>query len=675
MNINLMKTFYISTIFLSLMTSFAWGLGLGGIKVKSAFTKKFVAVIPVSLQGDDGELNVEIGQATDYQLMQLARPEFIDWLLLTVEPDPAKPGGRLIVVTSPKPIYKPSFNLVIRASAGGGTVLENYFLAVDFRKSLVLDLPKPHEKEEHASIVKAETVLPEPEVAPPLKEEQPLPKPPPIAVAPVVTPKLPPIAVAPVVTPKLPPITVASVVTPKLTPVAVPEKVKTEPVVTAKAVEEKEPLVVVVKKQVETVEKPEFVEKPQKLLPKLKRIIPPSEEAEEVSPVNETALGGHEFLKLNPDVFKNRRVVQRGDTLYGIAKKLGASKKDRAAVVVAIYFENERAFINGNVNRLKSGAKLAYSRVNELAAGVTSFDARAFIERQFVQWKSRPRAPIRMENLVIERASFRDVLSFLENWKSHWMENNIKTLAGDYADDFRDRYGRGKTAFLKSRKSFNDRHPNIKLLFENISAARMGQAVAVSFTQSFNSDNYSSLGRKRLALKPSRGVLKITREDFSLKQGFSGKHAWVVHLASYRGKATIEANIKRLRSSGFTVFEAFALHPDGNKWYRLMAGRVSGREQAHLMASELKKAGEPYAAVLELPFALEVAVYDNHEESIELVKTLDENGFSPYLVETVETGGEVHYAVYVGAFATEEEAGIIRKTLSEQGMETRIAAP
>lgn len=648
----LMRIFHISTIFLFLLTSTTWGLGLGDIEVRSAFTKKFEAVIPVALQDDDGELDVEIGKGTDYQLMQLARPEFIDWLLLTVEPDPEEPGGRIIVITSPKPIYRPSFNLVIRASAGGGTVMENYLLAVDFRKSLVIDLPEPQEEEEEsAGVATGETVLP---------------RPPPVAVAPVVAPSI--------------------------APVAVPDKMDEEPVAVAEAVEEKEPFVVVVKK-VETVEKPKSVKKPQKPSPQPKRIVlPPKKvevskalevpkalEAPEVVQATEAGQkisGGSEFIKLNPDIFKNRRVVQSGDTLYGIARKLGASRKDRPAVVVAIYLENEHAFVNGNINRLISGAKLNYSRVNEFSASVTSFDARAFIERQFAQWKSRKRVPIRIENLAMNRIAFRDVLLFLENWKGHWAENNMKTLAGDYANNFRDRRGRNKTRFLNIRKRFNNQHPNIKLLFENIAATRMGKSVSVTFTQLFSSDNYSSMGRKRLALKPSFSGLKIMREEFTLlKQSSSGKHAWVVHLASYRGKATVKAHIGRLQSAGFTAFEAFALHPDGNKWYRLMVGRAGGREQARRLASELRKAGEPYTAVLELPFALEVAVYDDYEESLGALKTLSENGLSPYLLETVDAKGKARYAVYAGAFATDEEAETTREMLMKEGMETRITAP
>lgn len=681
-----MRIVHVSAIFLFLSTSAVWGLGLGDIEVRSAFTKKFEAVIPVALQNDDGALDVEIGKETDYRLMQLARPEFIDWLLLRVEPDPEKPGGKLIVVSSPKPIYRPSFNLVIRASAGGGTVMENYLLAVDFRKSLVLDLPELREEEESVGVATKEAV-----VTPRLV---------PVVVAPVVAPPLPPVVVAPVIPPpvvvsagtylpKLAPAVTAPVVTPSVAPIDVPEEpkeeLKEEPAASAKVTKVEEPILVVVKRA-EKVVKPESVKKPHKPLSGLKRIIPlpvpekveeipPAVKVAQVVPVAREIQDGHEFLKLNPDIFKNRRVVQSGDTLYGIARKLGASKKDRSAVAVAIYLENERAFINGNINRLKSGAKLVYSRVNELAADVTSFDARAFIERQFVQWKSRKRAPISIENPATERISFGSVLLFLENWKSHWMKNNMKALAGDYADSFRDRRGRNKAAFLKARKKFNDRHPNIKLLFENISATRMGQTVSVTFTQSFSSDNYSSMGRKQLALKPSRGELAITREEFSLKKGFSGKHAWVVHLASYRGKATVKAHIGRLQSAGFSAFEASALHPDGNKWYRLMVGRATDRQQARRLASELNNAGEPYTAVLELPFALEAAVKSDYDESLELVNTLGEKSFSPYMVETVETSGKTHYAVYVGAFATEETAGVIRETLMQEGIKTRVTAP
>ncbi|GMT43018.1 MAG: hypothetical protein IEMM0002_1429 [bacterium] len=668
----------------------ARGLGLGDIKVKSSFNKKFVAVIPIHMQEDEGSPLVIIGEDADYQLMELARPEFIDTIRLTIKPDPARTGEKLIEVTSTEPIHKPSFNLIIRASAGGGTILENYFLAVDFRKSLTLELPKSEEmKEEIVGTAKAKPV------SPTIEKTLPIPIPPVPAVALKKNLPAPPVqAVKKVVTPSPEPmvptvkkVEVLSVPIPKPKPVVVPAEViqaiqnpaePEPPVAAAKEVVieiKKEPPVVVVK-EVETVKKPEYVQKPLKTSPGRKTIIPAVKKVIQPAADVELVTHGNEFVKLDPDKSRNKRIVIKGDSMYGIARKLGVSKNNRPMAVVAIYLENESAFIEGNINRLKSGVRLTYNKVNELAGTITSFDARAFIERQFVQWKkSRKRAPIRIGNPVIRRVSSQDVLLFLGTWKRHWTENDIESMKSDYANNFRDRFGRNKTAFLKWKKRFNEKHPGINLLFENIDVARMGPTISVQFKQLFRSDNYSSTGIKRLELKPGANGLTIINETFFRQTLSIDKHPWVVHLASYRGKATTVMNIQRLQAGGFQVFEASAFHPDGNKWYRLMAGRLTSARQARRLAMELKKAGEPYAVVLELPFALEVTGQSGYDESRELVEKFLKDGFSPYLVETSQTGEEARRMVYMGAFTNKREAGFALEKLREKGIEAEVAAP
>jgi hypothetical protein len=641
------KTFADS--FLLLLTVFAvlpasaWPLGLGDIEVKSAFNKRFTAIIPVFLGEEEKDLTIEVGRPTDYELMQLPRPDFIDKLELAVAPNPDKPSEKIIFVSSPVPIDKPSFNLIIRASAGGGTVLENYFLAVDFRKSLTLELPKQEKIEEEVigqPEARAEEVLKKP----PVEKQAP---PPPVE--------------------KERPEAVAAVKEPE------PEPAKEEP----PAVAEK-PAMIVVEKPAEP-EKPapivvEKISEPEKPAPvvevKIAEPSPAEKEPEEI----EVSHG--EFIKVSLDSAKNRHLVRRRENLYLIAKKLGAKKSDLAKVAVALYLENRSAFIGGNIHKLKAGVKLNFDRVNEVAAKLTRFDSSALIARHDALRKTGAgKAPIPIEAPLDSQPSAKEIYAFLENWKKQWMKNDMEAFADSYAGSFSDRRGRNRSEFLTARARFNKNHVNIRLLFENISIVRGGPIIELYFTQWFRSDNYASVGLKRLTLLPSARGLKIMYEEFTPRRASSERHSWTVHLASYQGMATTRARIERLRTLGFRAFEASSFRIDDVKWYRLMVGRLAGKSQAANLARKLKKAGEPYMRVLKLPFALEVSVYDNQEESVATAKKLRESGLSPYLLETAKTSGKSRYAVYVGAFFDSDEAEKTLKRLMDTGLDLRITTP
>lgn len=136
-----------------------YAFSLGEIRVKGGNENQFIAEIP--LLSEEG-VTVGIGDDKDYSRLGLPRPEFADNLNVELVPDPSDPSKKLVYVVSKEPILNPSFNLIIRATMGSGTILKNYFIALDFSKSLTLDLPEegePAEIQESKSEI-VETPLP-----------------------------------------------------------------------------------------------------------------------------------------------------------------------------------------------------------------------------------------------------------------------------------------------------------------------------------------------------------------------------------------------------------------------------------------------------------------------------------------------------------------------------------
>src|SRR3989338_6660476 len=135
--------FSLFTVHCSLFTVFtADAFSIGAIEVKSSFNEGFKAEIPVYVDGQGG-LEVSIGNGDDYARLGIKRHNIVDSLTLNVES--VDKDKAIVRISSTKPINQPSFNLIIKAVQNGGTILENYFLAIDFQKSLSLNLPSADE--------------------------------------------------------------------------------------------------------------------------------------------------------------------------------------------------------------------------------------------------------------------------------------------------------------------------------------------------------------------------------------------------------------------------------------------------------------------------------------------------------------------------------------------------
>ena len=134
-------------------SSQAWGFSLGSMKVKSNFGERFNASILFSGPSPEN-LRITIGSTEDYHRLGLERPDVLDRLYVKMLP--AAEGSEMSVdLLSDKPLFYPSFNLVVKAQYDGQrTLYENYLITVDFRQSVSLklkaDQPKKQKEESEA---------------------------------------------------------------------------------------------------------------------------------------------------------------------------------------------------------------------------------------------------------------------------------------------------------------------------------------------------------------------------------------------------------------------------------------------------------------------------------------------------------------------------------------------
>ncbi len=123
---------------------------IGPIKVNSNFGDSFDAEFLIDTDGLEG-LEVFVGDEKDYAMLGLERPDVVDEIYVSLPLGPLRKDGKQSVrFVSDKPVFYPSFDLVIKAKLKGGVIIEKFFLAADFQKSLVLGIPPAQEKIEVA---------------------------------------------------------------------------------------------------------------------------------------------------------------------------------------------------------------------------------------------------------------------------------------------------------------------------------------------------------------------------------------------------------------------------------------------------------------------------------------------------------------------------------------------
>jgi len=130
------------------LASEAKAFSFGDIHVRSGFGERFQAEIELNVEGDDVE--VALGDAEDYKRLDLTRQLIMNDLLIK-EPLESRGGRKILHVISLKPLFFPSFNLVMRATQYGGTILKMYLITVDFRQSLALNVQGGKKKTSQAT--------------------------------------------------------------------------------------------------------------------------------------------------------------------------------------------------------------------------------------------------------------------------------------------------------------------------------------------------------------------------------------------------------------------------------------------------------------------------------------------------------------------------------------------
>ncbi len=357
-----------------LAPAWAYALGLGEIKLRSALEEPFDAEIELTSVSSSElkSLQVKLADPEDFSRVGIKPVAAINLLDFKVVEKPG--GGAVVHITTPEPIHDPYLNFLVEANWGRGRALREYTVLLD----------PPELAGEDAPIIEA-PVVESAQSEPVFEPELPQAEVPPVAAVvgeselPAVTdevidetlaePELPPVddegLIDEVVEPEpLPEVATIAGAEPELPPV------DDEGLLEAEVIEP-EPL-------------PEVAEA---------EVIEP-EPLPETEPLPEAESGEQAMLDLD-DVTVGSEAggaplsydVQRGDTLWSIAERMRAGRDASVyQVMMALFYNNRGAFIDDNVNNLKAGTILRIEDEGELTA-VSTVAAKGEFWQQYRAWQ------------------------------------------------------------------------------------------------------------------------------------------------------------------------------------------------------------------------------------------------------------------------------------------------
>ena len=631
----MLKSIFIVFIFCFFFPCQVYAFSLEQIKVKSSFGEKFYAEIIVSNDGKKG-LKVSMGSQQDYAILGIRRPKILDQLRISEPIEFVSINQQLIKIISDKPLFYPSFDLIIKASLGGGTILEKYSMAVDFRKDMALALSPPKSKEKAilqktVDLPKAITKKKKKEPTPILKEKKPEKR------------------------------TIISKKTVKK--VLIPEKA--EKVARIKSGEKG-----VKKKQEKTVE-----DKKKKLTG-----TPTSSGQKLVSTSRKTSTKKLLTYEASP-----------GDSLSRILQKIRPQNTDFFRAVVALWKLNKNQFLYNNINALKVGARLLFANLDEEISRTTPKETARILRNHGVQWENiRHKAskiskeeslvkaiPLPGENIMATN----EITGILSKWENSWENNDLKKHFSYYSKDFLSNNYLGKNIGLAGWKRYKTRitnkTKNIKIDIKNIHIRREGNQIIVSFLQKFSSDTLISFGTKTIIFKKTDNQWKITKEEFKKTKDkiVYKKHPYVVHTSSHAKWAVAVQATNRLREAGYAAYLVKSFLPGKGAWFRVVIDRFRTKREAKLLARKLvKKKISKHASVLKLPYAISIGSFKSEEEAYQTLQNFRKKRYSPYLF-SAGAGKEVMHHIIVGGYEKKEQVNRISKILTIKEVPHKIILP
>lgn len=645
-----------------------FAFSIGGLQVQSKFGGKFKASFEVNLDFD-GPVEVSLGDADDYRKFGLNRQGIINSLVI----DPHEPSGKLrktILIRSNNPLFFPSFNLVVKATHNGGTLLENFLVTVDFQQSLALNVEGNKKNSEKLSQKKPELLKGRENLPDSAKVQQFEKK-----VSEKGSPKERVVTASPESPSKTPKPKVS-----KQNSIVAPE-ISTEPaeVLSPKAI-------VPVPAKVHVM----YRRRASGVIWAYPRSIPDLTIA---TPTQD------DLSKTQIASTEKGYILKRGEGLFLVGSKLKIDNYHPAQIAIAIWMNNIDKFMFGNINGIREGVRLDLQNLEDTLLNIDVATARRALKSQALEWrlaksatpvekkaldKETPEIPLPSERME----DYLDLFKQVTGWQTTWEKMDIEGHLAYYQDL------KTEHPIQARKKKFLAGHPKPHLATSSKMLVFKEGNPLVFFEQDVYSESLKSRGLKELEWTQSQSVWKIRRENFYKNFSHSGLEpsanqdgvkaqvnegnalSFVIHVSSHANKSSTVSVTNQLRENGFDAYWVPVRVFRGLQIYRVYVGRFSDWNQAHRVIKVLsKKSFGRHATAIPYPFTLQVEEAGSLMEARMLLESLRKSGLSGLLLVSYEEPRGIIFRVVVGAFKKADNATWMRQQLKQSGFAGKLISP
>jgi cell division septation protein DedD len=648
----------ILTVCLSFISpQLSYAFSFGKLEMKSRFGEKFRASI-ILKTSDADKISVAVGSHIDYARLQISRHEAVDSLQISSIQDLGN-GQKRVVVTSNKPLFYPSFYLAIKAAQNGGTIIEKFLIAADFRKDLSIGGKKVQN--------------------PPQSNERPLKKPvrvqqPRQKTLEVKKKKrfieIPPAPLIALADPSLPETIVRDLKPRSITEIdTTPEVllIEEEPLLEAK----------VVPSLVDPIQQSENEDIP---INKITEEIPAQTASFE--PTQKVPSKPKQETSSLPSAYGP---LSNGETLFSISKELDLPFKTTAQTAAAIWLENPDQFILGNIHGIKKGAILNLGAVESSSMKISVQSARLILNNHWEEWKmirDWPEPPKNSSHLnptlvawppVIERSAKEGIFALMKDWREAREKNDDNRLLSLYSSDFKGHYWQGRNMRLdewKNQPIFNPIRINQqKAKFFNAQLTQIADHYFVSIDEWVGNSTSQKLEHRVIEWRQEGPNWKVVGEIFFEpdEEAPEWETSFVVHVSSHPYAPSAWRAVNLWRKRGFNAYISRVDSLKDKTIFRVFVERFSNWKTATEFAKNLRSLDKGSNAIpSRKPFSMSVGIFPSIEGAREKIKSLQKNGISGYVLPYSEDSDfKPSYHVLVGGFANPSEAKPMANLLKE----------
>jgi len=145
----------------------------------------------------------------------------------------------------------------------------------------------------------------------------------------------------------------------------------------------------------------------------------------------------------------------------------------------------------------------------------------------------------------------------------------------------------------------------------------------------------------------------------------TNNYPYSIMTGSFKTIQRAEGSVFSLKEKGLAPYWTLVNLGEKGKWFRVCVGHFETLEAA----KELKEsAGLRAGKIVETAYANEIGYFTSEDEVREKVISLQESGYSSYIVEDPQKG----YRLLIGAYVTKEGADEMARTLKEAGIDSRV---